>query len=343
MIEKNEFKKWLDETVKIFGGHSACCIRMDHPELPEIIHQNNLLVKKWIKDGNHGEMEYLERMLPDKSDPWNTFPNAKAVILVAFTNKWGDPEAKHPFPDISKDSIIGYISSYAREIDYHIKGQKILNQLSQLLGSNIDAEIAVDTKPVYERLFAVFGGLGEIGANDLLRLPDRINVRVFIGALFVSADLPNVIHSPSMPFKCNDCLACIKNCPTNAITPNKPINAKRCISYLTIEKKSILSKEEGKLINDWVFGCDDCSNVCPPKEKIDSRIPIDLEWLLKSSSASIRRIIKNNAVSYSGVSQLRRNAIVILKNKNNDKSKELIEWVKINSKSKLVIDQINAW
>jgi len=343
MFKSDNFKVWLNDTVKSFGGHSACCIRMDNPDLPDIINKNNVIVEKWLKKKSHGEMDYLERMFPEKSNPWKTFPKAKAVILVAFTNKWGDPEAKHPFPDINENSIIGYISSYAREIDYHHKGQKILHSLSCLLGKEVNAEIAVDTKPVYERLFAIFGGLGEIGANDLLRLPDRINVRVFIGAMFVDVDLPNVIHSPSMPFKCEDCLACIKNCPTNAITPNMPINAKRCISYLTIEKKSILTKSEGKLINDWLFGCDDCSNVCPPKEKIDSRIPIDLEWFLKTSSGNLRRLVKNNAVSYTSISQLRRNAIVILKNKNNSKANELIEWTRKNSNSKLVVDQINAW
>ena len=343
MINHDDFKIWLNNTVKKLGGHSACCIRLDDPNFKEAVYKNNKIVSRWIDQGMHGEMEYLKKMLPEKSEPWKTFPGAKAVIVVIFTNSWGDPKAIHPFPKIKNDSLVGYISSYAREIDYHIKGQQILSELSRLIGRKINAITAVDTKPVYERLFATYGGLGIIGPNDLLRVPDRTNVRVFIGSLFVNIDLPSVIHDPKMPFNCNDCMACIKNCPTNAIYPGKPINTLKCISYLTIEKRSILNKSEGRMIEDWIFGCDLCSNVCPSKEKNDSRIPIDLEWLFKSSSGSIKKLIKNNATSYAGVTQLRKNGIIVLKNKKNEKADNLINWVKNNSKSKVILNQISAW
>ena len=343
MIHNQNFKILLNNIVKRSGGHSACCIRMDHPDLPSLVEKNNLKVAEWLKRGKHGDMDYLERMYFEKSNPWRTFPNAKAMIVIAFTNKWGDEDATHPFPEPNKNSLKGYISAYAKEIDYHKKGQKILSDLSKILGYSIKSEIAVDTKPVYERLFATFGGLGIIGANDLLRVPDRINVRVFIGVLFVDAELPNAIHTYSMPFKCEDCMACIKNCPTNAIQPGQSIDSNRCISYLTIEKRSILSQNEGIMINDWIFGCDDCSNVCPPKDKIDTRIPIDLEWILKTPSAEIRRLIKNNATSYAGVTQLRKNAVVVLKNYNNRRSNDLLKWTSLNNKSKLIQEQLVAW
>ena len=343
MIDTDYFNKWLDKNIKELGGHSACCIRLDNPKFKKAIFKNNEIVQDWINKKKHGEMDYLEKMFPQKSDPWNTFPNAKAVIVMAFTNSWGDPSAKHPFPNVKNNSLMGYISSYAREIDYHLKGKQILSKLSKLIGEKVNGITAVDTKPVYERLFAVFGGLGVLGPNDLLRVPDRTNVRVFIGSLFVDVDLPNIIHEPKMPFNCNDCFACVKNCPTNALSIGRPMNTLNCISYLTIEKRSILNEDEGRMIGDWIFGCDLCSNVCPPKEKIDSRIPIDLEWLFKSSSGSIKNLIQNNATSYVGVTQLRKNAIIVLKNKNNKKANDLIRWVKNHSKSQLVLDQINAW
>ena len=97
------------------------------------------------------------------------------------------------------------------------------------------------------------------------------------------------------------------------------------------------------MINDWIFGCDDCSNVCPPKDKIDTRIPIDLEWILKTPSAEIRRLIKNNATSYAGVTQLRKNAVVVLKNYNNRRSNDLLKWTSLNNKSKLIQEQLVAW
>jgi epoxyqueuosine reductase len=192
-------------------------------------------------------------------------------------------------------------------------------------------------------MFATLGGLGIIGANNLLRVPDRTNVRVFIGTLFVNADLPNVIHDVKMPFGCEDCLACIINCPTDAIRPGKPIDAPRCISYLTIEKRSVLSRVEAEMMGDWIFGCDECSNVCPPKEKIDSRIPVDLAWLLKQPAGEIRRTIKGNATAYAGVTQLRRNAVAMLKLREDPVAKELLGWTARQSGSALIQEQLRAW
>ena len=167
MKDRLNFKTWLNNTAKEVGAHSACCIRMDHPKLKELVDANNIKVSNWLQSGSHGEMEYLERMFSSKSNPWKTFPKAKSVILIAFTNKWGDPKATHPFPEPINNDLIGYISAYAREIDYHKKGQQILSALHDLLGCKISAEIAVDTKPVYESLFAIFGGTSlvfQIGA-----------------------------------------------------------------------------------------------------------------------------------------------------------------------------------
>jgi epoxyqueuosine reductase len=285
-------------------------------------------------------MEYLERMFADKSDPWETFPFARSVIVLAFTNHWGDPSASHPFPAPAQDALLGYVSAYAREVDYHSAGQQMLAGLQERLGEGVQAEAAVDTKAVYERLLAGVGGLGVIGGNDLLRVPDRTNVRVFLGCLFVDAELPEVIHEPDMPFTCNDCLACVKNCPTDAIAFGKPIDARKCISYLTIEKRSVLTKAEAAMIDDWIFGCDGCTVVCPPRDKIDTRIPVDLEWLLKFPAAEIRRTIKDNATAYAGVTQLRKNAAAVLKNMNTPRANALLDWVRTNTGSDLIRSQI---
>ncbi|RKX40549.1 MAG: hypothetical protein DRP64_12505 [Verrucomicrobia bacterium] len=288
-------------------------------------------------------MDYLERMFPEKSDPWKTFPFARSVIVLAFTNRWGDPAASHPFPSPEQDELLGYISAYAKEVDYHSTGWGMLTELKGLLGEGVQSEAAVDTRAVYERLFATVGGLGAMGGNNLLRVPDRTNVRVFIGCLFVDAELPEVILEPKMPFACDDCLACVKRCPTGAIQFGQPINACKCISYLTIEKRSVLSCEEGAMIADWLFGCDECTVSCPPCDKVDTRIPVDLEWLLKTPAAQIRRTIKGNATAYAGVTQLRKNAVVILKKMGTPRSNELLEWVRKNSGSDLIRHQIELW
>ncbi|MBM4152119.1 MAG: epoxyqueuosine reductase [Kiritimatiellaceae bacterium] len=316
---------------------------MDSPVLKQRIAENNAVVAEWLRSGRHGEMDYLERMFPAKSDQWTTFPFAKSVIVMAFTNRWGDPAATHPFPEPAPGALLGYISAYAKEIDYHTKGQALLAELTGLLGDGMMTESAVDTKAVYERVFATVGGLGVIGGNNLLRVPDRTNVRVFIACLFVDAELPEVIREPHMPFACDDCLACIKKCPTGAIQFNETIDSRKCISYLTIEKRSLLSREEGAMIDDWIFGCDLCSIVCPPRDKVDTRIPVDLEWLLKTPAGEIRRLIQSNAVSYAGVTQLRKNAVVVLKKNASPQAKELLAWVREHSGSELIRQQIDLW
>jgi epoxyqueuosine reductase len=342
-MNMENFSQWLQEAAERIGAHSAACIRLDNPVLRQRVEENNARVGAWLAAGLHGEMDYLVRMFPEKSNPWKTFPLAKSVIVLAFTNRWGDPAATHPFPAPGNGALVGYISAYAREVDYHQTGHAMLTELKGLLGEGIQAAAAVDTRPVYERLFATFGGLGVIGGNDLLRVPDQTHVRVFIGCLFVDAALPEVIREVKMPFACDDCLACVKGCPTGAIQFGEPIDARKCISYLTIEKRSVLSREEGALVGDWLFGCDGCTVACPPRDKVDTRIPVDLEWLLKTPAAQLRKLIKGNAVCYAGITQLRKNAVVLLKKNPSPHARDLLAWVGKNTGSDLILRQVNLW
>ena len=97
------------------------------------------------------------------------------------------------------------------------------------------------------------------------------------------------------------------------------------------------------MIGDWLFGCDECTTVCPPRDKADTRIPVDLEWLLKTPAAEVRRTIKGNATAYAGVSQLRKNAVVILKKMKSPRADELLGWVRNNTGSDLIREQIELW
>ncbi len=337
----DHFKEWLTEASREIGAHSIACIRMDNLTLRQRVEENNTQVANWLNLGMHGEMDYLERMLAEKSNPWKTFPFAESVIVLTFTNGWGDLSATHPFPIPADDALLGYVSAYARETDYHLAGRAMLSELKVMLGENVQAEATVDTAAVYERLFATVGGLGVVGDNHLLRVSGSGNARVFIGCLFVDAELPEVIHAAQMPFTCADCSACVKNCPTGAIQFGQPIDARKCISYLTVEKRGTLSREESLLVGNWLFGCDDCTLVCPPRVEADMRIKVDLEWLLKTPAAEIRRTIKGNATAYAGVTQLRKNAVVVLKNNGTDRARDLIQWVRKNTGSELIRRQID--
>ena len=339
-----DFKNSLIKAIKEVGGLNACCLSLSSQTLQETLKSNGDAAKNWINSGYAGDMNYLERMLDEKIAPNKAFPEAKSVIVITFDNKWGSQKASHPFPEPKESNPLGYLSAYAKEQDYHRTGHEILTKLHEKLQSGLgefNAAPCVDTKPVFERVLAVFGGLGIRGPNDLLRTPDE-NVRVFIGSLFCDIELPEVIHDAQMPFPCTFCNNCVENCPTGALTPDQPFDSPKCISYLTIEKKGILNKEERVMMEDWLFGCDWCTVVCPPKDKIDSRIPIDLEWLLKSSAGELRRTMKGTACEYAGVTKLRRNAVAILKEQDTPEAKKLLNWAKENLKSPLVLEQIHC-
>ncbi|MDH3346410.1 MAG: DUF1730 domain-containing protein [Kiritimatiellaceae bacterium] len=342
MIREN-FQEWLRLVAQEIGAESIASIRLDNPELKRQIEQNNQQADAWLAAGFHGEMDYLERMQADKSNPWGAFPFAKSVLVVCFTNGWGDPHATHPFPPPAPDALLGYISAYAKETDYHRVGYSMLSTLSERLGPDIRSEASVDTKAVYERLFATVGGLGVIGSNTLLRIPTRTNVRVFIGSLFVDEKLPEVIHRANMPYSCQDCNQCLHGCPTGAIQLNKPMDARKCISYLTIEKRSLLTHDEAQLTENWLFGCDWCTITCPPRDTLDTRIPVDLEWLLKTPAGQLRKLLKDSACSYAGITQLRKNAVIILKKMNTDRSRNLLEWVRNHTGSDLIRQQLDLW
>ena len=340
----NEFEHWLQEAVRECGGESACCLDLASAGLREKLEENGSYARNWIQSGYAGEMNYLERMLDDKTAPEKAFPGAQSVIVITFKNNWGNPEAEHPFPEVRPGEPLGYISAYAKEQDYHRTGHEILVRLQEKLAERfgeLEGTPCVDTKPVFERLLAVLGGLGIRGPNDLLRTPEH-DVRVFIGSLFVSRQLPEVILEPKMRFPCTYCQKCSKSCPTGAIREDEVFDAPLCISYLTIEKKGVLDAAERKLLGGWLFGCDWCTVVCPPKDKIDTRIPVELEWLLKTPAGQIRRLLKGSAVEYAGVTKLRRNAVALLREDGGEKAAELLDWARENLKSPLVLEQIQA-
>ena len=341
VMNPDNFSGWLAETAKHIGAHSAACLRLDNPLMRDQCAEQQQRTSAWLDAGLHGAMDYLARLQPDRYSPWTRFSFARSVIILTFANRWSDPAATHPFPAPPADALLGYVSSYVRTADYHTTGRGMLDELARRLGHDIHCAATVDTGPVDERLLAIAGGLGIQGGNNLLRLPD-LGTRVFIGCLFVELELPEVIAETQFPFACDDCRACARNCPTGALTYGEQFDARQCISYLTIEKPGLLTHAEGESIGAWLFGCDNCTAVCPPAVA-DLRIPVDLEWLLTASSGDIARIIKGTAMAYAGVTRLRRNAVAILKNQNSPRALALLDRVARTTGSELIREQIAAW
>ncbi len=212
-------------------------------------------------------MGYMERNVDKRLNPTLLLPGAKSVISVLLNYFPGNPGISTVAPKISR---------YALSEDYHdvIKRMlwEMLNILKQSYGE-INGRAFVDSAPVLERTWAQRSGLGWIGKNGLLINP-QVGSYAFIGELIVDVDIEP--SQAQVPNRCGTCTRCIDACPTGAIIAPAVVDARKCISYLTIEKKSTLTPQEQSSLNGWCFGCDICQEVCPwnGKAKIQTFTPI---------------------------------------------------------------------
>jgi epoxyqueuosine reductase len=194
--------------------------------------------------------------------------------------------------------------------------------LKKFLGGDFVDEVFVDTKPLAEKCIASFSGLGAIGLNSCLLCKGE-GSGTCLGILALDIELPET-EPVDFTVRCSTCGKCVDSCPTGAIT-GKPGDFKymRCRSYLTMEKKGVLEKEDRERMGEWIFGCDICTSLCP-----DSKIPpvlkADLEWLLLEDDSVVGKVIKNSALAYPGMKLLRRNAICVLGNKPSTKGKSIL-------------------
>ncbi len=206
----------------------------------------------WLNDGAHGEMEYMRRGAEKRRDPQKVLPGAKSIVVLALNYFQGD--APH------SGAARGKIARYAWGDDYHdivaAKLPKIDNFLGELGG---EQKCYVDTGPVLERDFAAEAGIGWHGKSTML-INERLGTWFFLAEVLTTLELP---ADPPALDRCGTCVRCIEACPTGAITAPHKLDARRCISYLTIELKSTIPLELRPLIGDRIFGCDDCLDACP--------------------------------------------------------------------------------
>ena len=222
---------------------------------------------RWLAAGYAGTMTYLHRQAPRRKQPQRILPDAK-VAVVTLTNYFhgANPgrEPGHPGnPGLAPGVSGGRVAQYAWSADYH----GVLGRRLELLASAI-REVApgaatrcyVDAGPVPERELAQRAGLGWIGKNMMLIHPE-LGSFTFIGVILTDAEL-----APDLPFdaeRCGTCRRCLDACPTEAFVTPGVMDARRCISYLTIEHRGEFTDAEREMLGDWVFGCDVCQDVCP--------------------------------------------------------------------------------
>ncbi|MGD1995410.1 MAG: tRNA epoxyqueuosine(34) reductase QueG [Anaerolineae bacterium] len=214
--------------------------------------------RDWLARGDHGEMAYMAR--PDRvarrEDPKLILPGARAVVCVAVNY--------YPGPAPDPGPLSGRISNYAWGQNYHNWMLPRLERLAAFIhdeaGGDVRHRAYVDTGPVLERAFAARAGLGFVGKNTCLIHP-RVGSWLFLGEVLVDIDLPPSGDPP--PPRCGTCTRCLDACPTGALTAPYRLDARRCISYLTIELKRAIPLELRPLMGNRVYGCDVCQLVCP--------------------------------------------------------------------------------
>ena len=216
-------------------------------------------LNSWIKKGWHGEMEYMANNLDKRLNPQTLHSNTLRIINVRLNYK---SESIKTSEETLNNSAAAYISRYALGRDYH----KLMRKKLQSLANKISDQIGpfkyrafVDSAPVMEKPLAAAAGLGWVGKHTNLINP-QLGSWFFLGELYT--DLPLAIDHPS-PNHCGTCDKCQHACPTGALDEAYTLDARKCISYLTIEHKTSIPEEIRPLIGNRIFGCDDCQLVCP--------------------------------------------------------------------------------
>ena len=225
------------------------CRPWDAPEVPGRL-------SEFLQRGYHGQMDWLERRREWRGNPSSLWPEARSVIVLGESYTPADD----PLENLSKPEI-GSISVYARNLDYHDLIKKRLKKLARWLAHKAKTEVKVfvDTAPVPEKPLGQASGLGWQGKHTNL-VSRNLGNWFFIGSIFtameIEADQKESDH-------CGNCRACLDICPTNAFPGPYQIDARRCISYLTIEHRGPVDEDIRPLLGNRIYGCDDCLAVCP--------------------------------------------------------------------------------
>jgi len=262
-------------------------------------------------------MRYLQRHIGLREECAKLLPGARSAVCVALL--YGRPRAE------SAARATGRVAQYARGRDYHVVVRRRLETLIAALRERLDepfeARAFVDTGPILERELAAQAGIGWVGKNTLV-LNQDLGSLFFLGEVLTTLDL-----APDAPATdhCGSCTRCLDACPTGAFPAPYQMDASRCISYLTIERREPIPDAFHEAMGDWVFGCDICQDVCPfnrrapagrDPEIMEHRIPdrIPLETLVGLRSGEYRRLVRHTAARRATRAMWQRNAQIAAQN-----------------------------
>jgi len=272
--------------------------------------------RQWLRQGAHGEMNYMQRGEEKRCDPQKVLPGAKSIVVLALNYFQGEEIQR------SQTAATGRIARYAWGDDYHDVIEAKLDKIDQFLRDfGGQQKCYVDAGPILERDHAAKAGIGWHGKNTML-IDERLGTWLFLAEILTTLELP--IDEP-VKDRCGTCDRCIKACPTGAITAPHRLDARRCISYLTIELKGSIPLELRPLIGDRIFGCDDCLDVCPwnrfaqVSSETRFRMPgslrgLELRDLAALSEEEFRQLFRGSPVKRIKHNRFVRNVCVALGN-----------------------------
>jgi epoxyqueuosine reductase len=239
-------------------GFDSCRIATCHPP----VHTDEF--RNWLEDGAHGEMHYMARGEEKRHDPQKILPGARSIVVVALNYfqgvEAGVSPANQKAAGTAATTTTGRIARYARGEDYHGVIEAKLDKIDKFLREfGGEQKCYVDTGPILERDYAAEAGIGWHGKSTML-IDEKLGTWFFLAEILTTLEL-----RPDEPARnrCGTCERCIAACPTGAITAPHRLDARRCISYLTIELKGSIPLELRSLMGDRIFGCDDCLDACP--------------------------------------------------------------------------------
>ena len=255
---------------------------------------------EWLDAGFGGEMHYLADRAAAYEHPRHVLDGVRSIVMLAMVYRTAEPADPQPGE--------GRVSRYAWGDDYHDLIRQRLNRLTEFLvreAPGSKARGVVDTAPLLEREFAQLAGLGWIGKNTLL-LNKRLGSWFFLAALLTDLELE--YDEPHAADHCGTCRACLDACPTQAFVAPYVLDARRCISYLTIELRESIPVELREGVGDWLFGCDVCQDVCPWNHRAPSSVepafqpsegmnPVDVASLFALDDAAFRAISAHAAMA----------------------------------------------
>jgi epoxyqueuosine reductase len=297
-------------------------------EFPELAH-----LDEWLERGHAGEMRYLHDAR--RRSPAQAMQGARSVIVCALNYNTAFPASTEAWKQAEENGgPHGWISRYGWGDDYHyVLGEKLDLLIQNLRGEfpiPFEARAYVDTGPIVERVAAKYAGLGWLAKNTCL-INEKLGSWLFLGVIVTTLDLADSLDAAETPAPdlCGNCSLCIDACPTGAIVEPYVLDARRCISYLTIELRAAIPNELREPVGRHVFGCDICQDVCPwnrraPMTALANFLPRrgeehslfspDLEWLISLTEEEFRAMFRGSPVKRAKWRGLVRNACVAIGN-----------------------------